>query len=213
MGVMLLANTGSTNSLPADPRNAAQGYIPEGTNLKKPGNFLNLGPETRFSCNSATAFGGFAIVETTDAGGATQCGQPNLIQITCWNGPKPGMSTRVGAAPCTTSVAACGAMVRVRLDRRVAARVDPSDVVQESLLEAYRRLPRVSPRSADPLLSAWLRQLAWERLVRPAPATHGGQAALRGPRSRLRSPLLSDDSIARGSPAGCAAPATGPARG
>jgi RNA polymerase sigma-70 factor (ECF subfamily) len=32
-------------------------------------------------------------------------------------------------------------MVAVRFDRRLAARVDPSDVVQEALLETAQRLP------------------------------------------------------------------------
>jgi RNA polymerase sigma-70 factor (ECF subfamily) len=32
-------------------------------------------------------------------------------------------------------------MVAVRFDRRLAARIDPSDVVQESRLDAVQRLP------------------------------------------------------------------------
>ncbi|MBI3864625.1 MAG: sigma-70 family RNA polymerase sigma factor [Planctomycetia bacterium] len=57
------------------------------------------------------------------------------------------------------------AMVGARLDRRVAARIDPSDVVQESLLEAYRRLPDYLADRQVPFYP-WLRQIAWERLVR-----------------------------------------------
>ena len=56
-------------------------------------------------------------------------------------------------------------MVALRLDRRLAARVDPSDVVQEALADAGRKLDgylRVRPLPFYP----WLRQLAWERLVK-----------------------------------------------
>ena len=56
-------------------------------------------------------------------------------------------------------------MVAVRLDPRVAARLDPSDVVQEALLEAARKLPdylRARPLPFYP----WLRRLAWERLLK-----------------------------------------------
>jgi RNA polymerase sigma-70 factor (ECF subfamily) len=56
-------------------------------------------------------------------------------------------------------------MIAVRMDRRLAARVDPSDVVQEALADAGRKLDgylRVRPLPFYP----WLRQLAWERLVK-----------------------------------------------
>ena len=56
-------------------------------------------------------------------------------------------------------------MVAVRMDRRLAARLDPSDVVQEALADAARDLPdylRTRPMAFYP----WLRQLAWDRLVR-----------------------------------------------
>ncbi|HEY1378417.1 MAG TPA: sigma-70 family RNA polymerase sigma factor [Gemmataceae bacterium] len=56
-------------------------------------------------------------------------------------------------------------MVAVRLDPRLAARVDPSDVVQEALIEADRKLDgylQERPVAYYP----WLRQLAWERLVK-----------------------------------------------
>ena len=55
-------------------------------------------------------------------------------------------------------------MVALRLDRRLAARVDPSDVVQESLAEADRRLDGYLRERPLPFYP-WLRQLAWERLT------------------------------------------------
>jgi RNA polymerase sigma-70 factor, ECF subfamily len=55
-------------------------------------------------------------------------------------------------------------MVAVRIDRRLAARVDPSDVVQEALFDAARELPEYLARRPVPFYP-WLRQLAWERLV------------------------------------------------
>jgi RNA polymerase sigma-70 factor (ECF subfamily) len=55
-------------------------------------------------------------------------------------------------------------LVAVRLDRRVAARVDPSDVVQETLTEAARRLKSYLRDRPLPFYP-WLRQIAWERLV------------------------------------------------
>src|SRR5947209_11649908 len=55
-------------------------------------------------------------------------------------------------------------MVAYRLDRRLAARVDPSDVVQEVLAEASRKLPRYLRERPLPFYP-WLRQLAWEHLA------------------------------------------------
>ena len=56
-------------------------------------------------------------------------------------------------------------MVRVRLDCRLAARVDPSDVVQEALADAALKLSDYLRRRPLPFYP-WLRRLAWERLVK-----------------------------------------------
>ncbi len=56
-------------------------------------------------------------------------------------------------------------MVAVRMDPRLAARVDPSDVVQETLMEAARKLPDYIAQRRLPFYP-WLRELAWEHLVR-----------------------------------------------
>jgi RNA polymerase sigma-70 factor (ECF subfamily) len=56
-------------------------------------------------------------------------------------------------------------MVAVRLDRAVAARLDPSDVVQEALAEAAQHLDEFLRTRPLPYY-AWLRQFAWERLVK-----------------------------------------------
>jgi RNA polymerase sigma-70 factor (ECF subfamily) len=56
-------------------------------------------------------------------------------------------------------------MIAVHLDRRLAARVDPSDIVQEALLDAHRELSDYLARRPLPLYP-WLRQLAWERLLK-----------------------------------------------
>jgi RNA polymerase sigma-70 factor (ECF subfamily) len=55
-------------------------------------------------------------------------------------------------------------MVAVRMDSRLAARLDPSDVVQEALIEALRQLPEYLRGSPMPFYP-WLRQIAWNRLV------------------------------------------------
>jgi RNA polymerase sigma-70 factor (ECF subfamily) len=56
-------------------------------------------------------------------------------------------------------------MVEVRLDRRLAPRLDPSDIVQDALADAALGL---DDYLRDPPLPfyPWLRQFAWERIVR-----------------------------------------------
>lgn len=56
-------------------------------------------------------------------------------------------------------------MVAVRLDRRVLARLDPSDVVQEALVEADQKLGSYL-QHRPVAFYPWLRRLAWEHLVR-----------------------------------------------
>lgn len=55
-------------------------------------------------------------------------------------------------------------MVNLRMDPRLAARFDPSDVVQDALAEAHRRLPEYASRRPIPFYP-WLRRIAWERLL------------------------------------------------
>src|SRR5213080_1218802 len=55
-------------------------------------------------------------------------------------------------------------MVAVRLDRRVAARVDPSDVVQDAMLEAAARLDEYLRERPIPFYP-WLRRMAADRLA------------------------------------------------
>src|SRR6185436_2060258 len=54
-------------------------------------------------------------------------------------------------------------MVAIRLDTRIAARIDPSDVVQEALADAARRLDDYLRERPMPYYP-WLRRLASDRL-------------------------------------------------
>jgi RNA polymerase sigma-70 factor (ECF subfamily) len=55
-------------------------------------------------------------------------------------------------------------MVAARMDQRLAARLDPSDIVQDALMEADRCLADYVRQRPLPFYP-WLRRLAWERLV------------------------------------------------
>jgi RNA polymerase sigma-70 factor (ECF subfamily) len=55
-------------------------------------------------------------------------------------------------------------MIDVRMDRRLAARLDAADVVQDALAEAVQRLSEYWRERSLPFYP-WLRQLAWDRLA------------------------------------------------
>src|SRR6516162_8895316 len=55
-------------------------------------------------------------------------------------------------------------LIAYHMDRRLAARVDPSDVVQDVLIEAAHKLPEYMDERPLPFYP-WLRQIAWDRLV------------------------------------------------
>ena len=55
-------------------------------------------------------------------------------------------------------------MVRLRLDRRLQGRIDPSDVVQDAYLEAAERFPDYARDASMPFF-LWLRFLTAQRLM------------------------------------------------
>jgi RNA polymerase sigma-70 factor (ECF subfamily) len=55
-------------------------------------------------------------------------------------------------------------MVALRMDRHLQGRIDPSDVIQEAYLEAWRRLPEFLGNPAMPFF-LWLRYLTGQKLV------------------------------------------------
>jgi RNA polymerase sigma-70 factor (ECF subfamily) len=57
-------------------------------------------------------------------------------------------------------------MVRLRLDRRLQGRIDPSEVLQEAFLDAAEKLPEFGRQRAEIPFFLWLRMVAGERLLR-----------------------------------------------
>ncbi len=56
------------------------------------------------------------------------------------------------------------AMVALHMDARIRGRCDPSDIVQEAMLDAYRQLPDYLASRPLPFYP-WLRQITWQQLV------------------------------------------------
>ncbi len=56
-------------------------------------------------------------------------------------------------------------MIRLRLDRRLASRVDPSDVLQEAYLDVVQQFTAYQRRSEIPFF-LWLRLVTGQRLMR-----------------------------------------------
>lgn len=57
-------------------------------------------------------------------------------------------------------------MVKVRLDRRLQGRVDPSDVLQDAYVDLAEKLPEYAERKAIVPFYLWLRLVVAERLIR-----------------------------------------------
>src|SRR5207248_575886 len=83
-------------------------------------------------------------------------------------------------------------MIGLRLDRGIAARVDASDVVQEVLLEASRRLGDYLRDPAMPF-HLWLRHIARDHLI-DAHRRHRGAKRRSVDREQSLRPVMADQS-------------------
>jgi len=91
-------------------------------------------------------------------------------------------------------------MLHVRLDRRLAARVSPDDLLQETFLDAARRAGEFLGGPAVPFY-VWLRSLAVQRMLMAQRAHLGARARDVSREVRLTpggSPFASPDSMAGG---------------
>ena len=84
-------------------------------------------------------------------------------------------------------------LIRLRLDRKIAQRVDASDIVQDVLLEANTRL---QDYLADPRLPfhLWLRQLAKDRMIDMHRRHRGAQRRSLDREQSLAAPQFADQS-------------------
>jgi RNA polymerase sigma-70 factor, ECF subfamily len=81
--------------------------------------------------------------------------------------------------------------VAMRIDRRLAARVDASDVLQETYLEAFRRLPQYLEKQEMPFY-LWLHWIAREKVL----ALHRRHLGAEKRAVTYEAPLLPADSSA-----------------
>ncbi len=56
-------------------------------------------------------------------------------------------------------------MIAVRMDRRIAARVDASDLLQETYMEAFKRMPQYMGQKERMTFYAWLYWIAHEKVL------------------------------------------------
>ena len=85
-------------------------------------------------------------------------------------------------------------MVAARLDGRLNARVDPSDVVQDALRDAARRFDSYFADDPQRGVYLWMRQITWDRLTdlhRKHISTEKRSVA----RERRWAPSLNDESV------------------
>jgi RNA polymerase sigma-70 factor (ECF subfamily) len=134
-----------------------------------------LAPETRLKYHA-----GHRVTPTRSAGGAKSVYRSRPVDgVSIWEVPTMTRSEpdteelldRAGGGDRTARDALLrrhrrrlSRMVAVRMDPRLAARLDPSDVVQETLAEADRRLDGYLRDRPLPFYP-WLRQIAADRLA------------------------------------------------
>jgi RNA polymerase sigma-70 factor (ECF subfamily) len=56
-------------------------------------------------------------------------------------------------------------MIALRMDRRIAGRVDASDLLQETYMEAFRRMPQYMEQNERMTFYAWLYWIAYEKVL------------------------------------------------
>lgn len=84
-------------------------------------------------------------------------------------------------------------LIRLRLDRKIAQRIDASDVVQDVLLEANTRLQDYLNNPRMPF-HLWLRQLAQDRMIDMHRRHRGAQRRSLDREKSLASPQFADQS-------------------
>lgn len=84
-------------------------------------------------------------------------------------------------------------MVQLRLDKKIASRVDASDIVQDVLLEANDRLPSYLGEAKLPF-HLWLRQLAHDRMIEMHRRHRGAKRRSLDREQSLASPQFADQS-------------------